>query len=26
MQDNAPIHRAGVVKDWFAGNGIPVLK
>ena len=26
MQDNAPIHRAGKVRDWFRDNGIEVLE
>ena len=25
MQDNAPIHKAGAVKQWFKDNGIPLL-
>ena len=25
MQDNAPIHKAGKVKKWFADQGIPLL-
>ena len=26
MQDNAPIHTAGAVKEWFQNKGIPVLE
>ena len=26
MQDNAPIHIAGKVKEWFENNSIPVIK
>jgi transposase len=25
MQDNAPIHKAGSIKNWLAGNRIPIL-
>src|SRR5436189_6232601 len=26
MQDNAPIHTAGKVKEWFENSGIPILE
>jgi len=26
MQDNAPIHTAGEVKEWFENIGIPLLE
>ena len=26
MQDNAPIHTAGEIKQWFENMGIPLLK
>jgi len=25
MQDNAPIHTANAVKDWFKEMGIPIV-
>ena len=26
MQDNTPIHTAGIVKEWFKNNSIPIIK